>query len=233
MTSSNLISFEHVGHEFDAGRIVALRDVNLKIKQGELVAIVGASGSGKTTLIMLMCGIQVPTQGLVRWKDTPVTTPRMWTDLRRSEIGIVFQDFNLFPTLSALENIELAMFGTNVGGRERRRRADLALRTVGLRKRAAHLPHELSGGERQRVAIARGIVNNPSLILADEPSGNLDSANAVAIMDLLFDLHRSRNATLVMVTHEPSYARRCARQLKIKDGRVFQRQATRTRGGAA
>ncbi len=186
MPAPNLISFEHVSHQFDDGRIVALNDVSLTIRQGESVAIVGASGSGKTTLIMLMCGIRMPIKGVVRWKDTPVSTPELWTNLRRSEIGIVFQDFNLFPTLTARENIEIAMFGTGLGSHERQRRASLALKTVGLTKRATHLPHELSGGERQRVAIARGIVNNPTLILADEPSGNLDSANSAAIMDLLF-----------------------------------------------
>jgi ABC-type lipoprotein export system ATPase subunit len=230
VTAIPLITFEHVGHEFDAGRIVALRDVNLTIKQGESVAIIGASGSGKTTLIMLMCGIRPPSQGLIRWKGEPVTTAQKWTSLRRSEIGIVFQDFNLFPTLTARENIEMAMFGIGIGSHERRQRAELALETVGLSERATHLPHELSGGERQRVAIARGIINNPTLILADEPSGNLDSVNAAAIMDLLFSLQRARDVTLVMVTHEPSFARRCARQIKIKDGEVLQRPSPSARG---
>jgi len=160
------------------------------------------------------------TTGLVRWKGQPVTKPEEWTDLRRSKIGIVFQEFNLFPTLTACENIEVAMFGQGVGSRERKRQAEEALETVGLASRATHLPHELSGGERQRVAIARSIINNPTLLLADEPTGNLDSVNAVAIMDLLFDLQRARVATLVMVSHEPAFVRRCARQIKIKDGNV-------------
>jgi putative ABC transport system ATP-binding protein len=220
MAPKSLIAFDHVGHSFDAGRIVALKDVSLAIAEGESVAIVGASGSGKSTLIMLMCGIRVPTAGRVLWKDKPVTKPERWTALRRSEIGIVFQEFNLFPTLTARENIEVAMFGTGLGDRERRRRADAALETVGLSQRATHLPHELSGGERQRVAIARSIINNPSLILADEPTGNLDSVNAAAILDLLFELKSARRASLVMVSHEPSYAKRCGRQIKIKDGDV-------------
>jgi putative ABC transport system ATP-binding protein len=154
----------------------------------------------------------------------PVTRPERWTTLRRTEIGIVFQEFNLFPTLTARENIEVAMFGLGVGARERRRRAEYALETVGLAGRATHLPHELSGGERQRVAIARSIINNPALILADEPTGNLDSVNAEAILDLLFELKRARGATLVMVSHEPSYASRCARQISIKDGKVYERR---------
>jgi putative ABC transport system ATP-binding protein len=229
MDSQPLIALEHVGHSFDDGRIVALRDVSLAIDPGESVAIVGASGSGKSTLILLMCGIRIPNTGLVRWKGEAITGAARWTDLRRSQIGIVFQDFNLFPTLTARENIEVAMFGMGAGRRERRRRSDAALATVGLGERATHLPHELSGGERQRVAIARSIINNPTLILADEPTGNLDSVNAVAILDLLFDLQRARGATLIMVSHEPNYARRCGRQIKIKDGRVYEQLATRAR----
>jgi putative ABC transport system ATP-binding protein len=196
------------------------------------VAIVGASGSGKSTLILLLCGIRIPVAGQVLWKGKAVTSPEEWTALRRTEIGIVFQEFNLFPTLTARENIEVAMFGTGVGGRERRRRATVALETVGLADRATHLPHELSGGERQRIAIARSIINDPTLILADEPTGNLDSANAESILDLLFDLKRIRGATLVMVSHEPSYARRCARQIRIKDGRVYEQDREQAVGEA-
>jgi ABC-type lipoprotein export system ATPase subunit len=224
--SHPLIALEHVGHEFDAGRIVALRNINLTVGSGESVAIVGASGSGKTTLILVMCGIRIPTQGILRWKGEPVTTLRQWTDLRRSAIGIVFQDFNLFPTLTASENVEVAMFGSAASSGERRRQVEEALETVGLTDRATHLPHELSGGERQRVAIARSIINKPELILADEPTGNLDSANASAILDLLFDLQRARGASLVMVSHAPDQARRCARQINMKDGKVMLDQPT-------
>jgi len=220
-----LIALDHVGHSFDDGRIVALKDVNLSITESESVAIVGASGSGKSTLILLMCGIRVPSQGRVLWKGNPVSEPDQWTALRRSDIGIVFQEFNLFPTLTARENIEVAMFGTALNSRERRCRADAALETVGLAQRAKHLPHELSGGERQRVAIARSIINNPKLVLADEPTGNLDSVNAVAILDLLFELKRARGASLVMVSHEPSYAKRCGRQIRIKDGNVYEQSS--------
>jgi putative ABC transport system ATP-binding protein len=224
MTSTPLLALEHVGHSFDEGRIVALRDVNLAFGEGESVAILGASGSGKTTLILVMCGIRIPMTGVLRWKGDPVTTLRQWTDLRRSEIGIVFQDFNLFPTLTAAENVEVAMFGSDAGGRERQRRVEEALETVGLADRATHLPQELSGGERQRVAIARSIINNPQLILADEPTGNLDTVNAAAILDLLFELQRGRQSTLIMVSHAPNQAKRCARQINMKDGRVFDQQ---------
>jgi ABC-type lipoprotein export system ATPase subunit len=224
MTTAPLIALDHVSHSFDDGRIVALNDVNLAIQEGESVAVVGASGSGKSTLILLLCGIRNPLKGRVLWKGQAVTAPEQWTSLRRTEIGIVFQEFNLFPTLTARENIEVAMFGLGIGSQERKRRADDALKTVGLGDRATHLPHELSGGERQRVAIARSIINNPALILADEPTGNLDSVNAEAILDLLFELKYTRGATLVMVSHEPSYASRCARQIRIKDGKVYEQR---------
>ena len=218
--SKPLMALDHVGHSFDDGRIVALKDVNLTFGEAESVAILGPSGSGKTTLILVMCGIRIPTTGVLRWKGEPITTLRQWTDLRRSEIGIVFQEFNLFPTLTASENVEVAMFGSSASTGERRRRVEEALATVGLADRATHLPQELSGGERQRVAIARSIINNPTLILADEPTGNLDSANASAILDLLFDLQRARGATLIMVSHAPDLAKRCKRQIKMKDGNV-------------
>ena len=161
IASKPLVALDHVGHSFDDGRIVALKEVSLTINQGDSVAIVGASGSGKSTLILLLCGIRLPNAGRVLWKGTPVSDPQTWTDLRRSEIAIVFQEFNLFPTLTARENIEVAMFGTVLGSRERRRRAEAALETVDLFERATHLPHELSGGERRRVAIARSIINKP------------------------------------------------------------------------
>jgi putative ABC transport system ATP-binding protein len=220
-SSDPLIALEHVGHAFDQGRIVALKDINLAFGEGESVAVLGPSGSGKTTLILVMCGIRIPTRGVLRWRGEPVTSLRRWSDLRRTEIGIVFQEFNLFPTLTASENVEVAMFGMGLGSKERRRRAEEALDVVGLGQRTTHLPQELSGGERQRVAIARSIINNPTLILADEPTGNLDSANASAILDLLFELQRARGVTLVMVSHAPDLAKRCKRLIKMKDGTVI------------
>jgi putative ABC transport system ATP-binding protein len=220
--SPPLIALDDVGQEFDGGRVIALSHAALAIAPGESVAIVGPSGSGKSTIVHVMCGIRSPTSGRVLWQGAPVTSRDQWTALRRTQIGVVFQDFNLFPTLSAAENVEMALFGGGLRAQERRRRVDAALAAVGLAGRATHLPHELSGGERQRVAIARSIVNRPVLILADEPTGNLDSVNAKAIMDLLFELQRERHVTLVVVTHEAQHAMRCARQIEIRDGRVSQ-----------
>ena len=215
-----LIALENVDQTFDDGRIVALRQVSLAVAPGESVAVTGPSGSGKSSLVLLMCGIRTPSGGTVRWNGDPMRAPSAWTRLRRTEIGIVFQDFNLFPTLSAAENIEMPLFGSGLSSSERRQRIDAALAAVDLQSRADHLPHQLSGGERQRVAIARSIINNPSLILADEPVGNLDSDNAAAIMELLFGLHERRGTTLVFVTHDPQHAARCARRIEIKDGRI-------------
>jgi predicted ABC-type transport system involved in lysophospholipase L1 biosynthesis ATPase subunit len=232
VTQSPLVALEHVGREFDGGRVTALKDVSLEIAKGESLSIVGTSGSGKTTLIMLMCGIMVPSEGVVRWNGEPVASPKEWSKLRRTEIGIVFQDFNLFPTLSANENIEVATFGTGIDSAERKRRAEAALEAVGLSARATHLPHQLSGGERQRVAIARSIVNRPAAIFADEPTGNLDSINGKQIVDLLFDLHKTRGVTLVLVSHDTGLAAACARQVGIKDGRLSEKPSVRLREAA-
>jgi putative ABC transport system ATP-binding protein len=220
--SPPLISLEDVSLAFDDGRIVALRNVHVSIARGEAVAVVGRSGSGKTTLFHVICGIRRPSSGVVRWNGMSVTTRRAWTALRNLSIGIVFQDFNLFPTLTASENVELALFGIVASESERRLRAAAALQTVGLSERATHLPHQLSGGERQRVAIARSIVKRPALILADEPTGNLDIRNSAAIMDLLFELRTAQGATLVMVTHARDQALRCGRQIEMKDGQIFE-----------
>jgi putative ABC transport system ATP-binding protein len=229
VTRPPLIAFEHVGRDFDGGRVVALKDVNLGVDKGESVSVVGASGSGKTTLIMLMCGIMTPSEGMIRWDGQPVTTRQQWTRLRRTQIGIVFQDFNLLTTLSASENIEVATFGAGIDRAEGKRRAQAALDAVGLSARATHLPHQLSGGERQRVAIARSIVNAPAVILADEPTGNLDSVNSKQIIDLLFDLHATRGVTLVLVTHDTGLAADCGRSVRIKDGRLMEGARRRLR----
>lgn len=219
-----LISLQGVTRLFDSGAIVALKDVDLSIDKGDCIALVGASGSGKSTLVNLLSGIDMPTVGSIRWKDQPVTSRKEWAALRRTEIGIVFQDFNLLPTLTAGENVEMAMFGHGLSAATRRLRANEALERIGLAARIKHLPHALSGGERQRVAIARSIVNGPSLLLADEPTGNLDSANAAKIVDLIFDLQRTTDATLVLVTHDDALARRCRRQVRVKDGRIVEDQ---------
>ena len=215
-----LVTLERVSRAFDDGAIVALKSIDLKIPAGDCVAILGPSGSGKSSIVNLLSGIDRPTSGRILWNGTPVESRRAWSRLRRDGIGIVFQEFNLIPTLSAAENVEMALMGRGVAANQQRARAQAALGRVGLAHRMRHLPHALSGGERQRVAIARAIVNAPSVLLADEPTGNLDSANAAAVADLLFDLQRDTGMTLVLVTHDESLAARCRRCIRVRDGEI-------------
>jgi predicted ABC-type transport system involved in lysophospholipase L1 biosynthesis ATPase subunit len=215
-----LIALAGVGRAFDDGTIVALKSVDLAIHTGECVAILGASGSGKSSIVNLLSGIDRPTAGRILWNGTAVKSRRAWARLRRNGIGIVFQEFNLLPTLTASENVEMALMACGVPAEERLARAAAALERVGLAHRVKHLPHALSGGERQRVAIARSIVNAPRLLLADEPTGNLDSANAEIVAELLFNLQRDTGMTLVLVTHDERLAARCRRCVRMRDGEV-------------
>ena len=228
MTKANpLIRLQSVERHYDDGTIVALKCIDLVIATGECLAIVGPSGSGKTSLLNMLSGIDMPTKGQVYWNDLPVRSRREWTALRGSEIGVVFQEFNLLPTLTAIENVEIALIGQRTPASSRRSRAIKAIERVGLLTRLDHLPNALSGGERQRIAIARAIVNSPSLILADEPTGNLDSANAALIIDLLLGLQEDTGMTLVIITHDEDLAARCNRCIRIRDGVIVEdRQRT-------
>jgi putative ABC transport system ATP-binding protein len=223
--SHPLVRLAGVGRVFDGGAVVALHDVDLEIHAGECVAILGPSGSGKSCLVNMMSGIDAPSAGRIDWNGARAASRSAWTALRRRAIGIVFQEFNLLPTLTAIENVEIALFGHGLPASERRKRAAAALEQVGLGGRLHHLPHALSGGERQRVAIARSLANRPDLLLADEPTGNLDSASAAMVADLLFGLHAKGGAALVLVTHDETLARRCQRCIRIKDGRIVEDRA--------
>jgi putative ABC transport system ATP-binding protein len=216
--SMPLIALRGVSRLHDGGAIAALRNVDLRIESGDCVAIVGASGSGKSSLVNLLCGIDYPTSGNVVWEGRPLRTRQEWARLRRLRIGIVFQEFNLIPTLTALENVELALFGRGLSAMHRHTRAAVMLDRVALESRMHHLVTKLSGGERQRVAIARAIANEPRLLLADEPTGNLDSASAANVADLLFGLREKTGMTLVLVTHDDALAARCPRRVRIRDG---------------
>jgi putative ABC transport system ATP-binding protein len=218
-----VIALRGITKTYASGRVFveALCGVDLAIAPGELVAITGPSGSGKTTLMEILGCLLQPSAGEYAFKGRPVQAipPDGLARLRGEEIGFVFQAFNLLPRLTAMENVELPLSYRRVARRERRVRALEALERVGLAARARHLPAELSGGERQRVAIARALVGRPSLILADEPTGNLDSHTGDEILALLRALHDEGN-TVVLVTHDPRIAERVERTIAIRDGRV-------------
>ncbi len=200
----------------------ALRGINLRFRPGQYVSVEGPSGCGKTTLLNLLGLIDTPSEGEVRWDGVNVAdgSERERARFRLRSIGFVFQRFYLLPTLTVRENVELPLRPLLRGRAERRARAVGLLESVGLSARAGFYPSQLSGGEEQRVAIARALVNSPALLLADEPTGELDSDNAGKVLDLLEALHRERQTTLIVVTHNPEVARRARRHLTLRDGRV-------------
>jgi putative ABC transport system ATP-binding protein len=199
--------------------LTVLREVNLHIKQGELVAIMGPSGSGKTTILNLIGCLDTPTSGSYYLEDREVSrlSSGELAQVRGQKVGFVFQTFNLLPRLSALSNVEL---GLRYAGGSDRNRAMEALAKVGLSDRANHRPTELSGGEQQRVAIARALAKNPPLLLADEPTGNLDSRSGEEVISILTSLHVEQGITLVMITHDHNIAHHCQRIIHLKDGQV-------------
>jgi putative ABC transport system ATP-binding protein len=218
------IRLEGVHKTYDLGEIQvhALRGVSLSILAGEFVAIMGSSGSGKSTLMNILGCLDKPTRGqyFLDGRDVSGLTKTELAKLRSHKIGFVFQQFNLLSRTSALENVELPTIYAGVPIAERERRAEEALERVGLADRADHFPSQLSGGQQQRVAIARALVNNPSLLLADEPTGNLDSRTSIEIMDILQNLNSEHGLTVIIVTHESDIAQYAKRALEFRDGKM-------------
>ncbi|MBC7430717.1 MAG: ATP-binding cassette domain-containing protein [Rubritepida sp.] len=216
------LQFEVVGA---AGRVNILRGVDLRIGAGEVVGVVGPSGSGKTSLLMLLAGLDRPTGGALTVAGHALAgmDEDALARFRRDEVGIVFQGFHLVPTMTALENVAIPL--EFAGAADAFERAEAALGAVGLGHRVGHYPGQLSGGEQQRVAVARAFVARPRLILADEPTGNLDRTTGTQVMELLFDLREKLGTTLVLITHDPALAARCDRVLRMEDGRLVADEA--------
>ena len=204
---------------YDDGRIEALRGVDLSIGAGDYVAISGASGSGKSTLLHLLGGLDVPTSGQVFFKGQTLAASDLY-DYRARQIGFIFQAFYLLPTLSAIENVQVPMLALGLHAQNRAQRAEALLVELGLAHRLNQYPNELSAGERQRVAIARSLANDPSILMADEPTGNLDSVNSARIIEILTGIQKKRGMTLIIVTHENDIANAAPRHIRIRDGRI-------------
>ncbi len=224
MSQAPLIHLENVAKVYRMGdvEVHALRGVTLRIEQGEFTAIMGASGSGKSTLMNIVGLLDRPTGGkyLLEGEEVSRLSTERLAEVRNRTIGFVFQSFNLLARTSALENVELPLLYGNVGGAERRARASRSLARVGLAERADHHPNQMSGGQQQRVAIARALVTEPRVILADEPTGNLDSRTSIEVMRLFQELGRG-GITVVLVTHEPDIAQYASRVIHMRDGRVL------------
>lgn len=219
-SAAPLLEARGLTREFDDGQVRALRGVDLTIKEGEFIAIVGPSGCGKSTLLQLLGALDRPTSGTLLYRGQSLPDLPNPAAYRAHEVGFIFQAFHLLPTFTAVENVQIPMFETDRSASERHERAVELLKLVGLEQRLDHFPSKLSGGERQRVAIARSLANEPSLLLADEPTGNLDSENAHAILDLTIRLQQEQGRTMVLVTHDPTIAERAQRMLRMKDGRI-------------
>ena len=221
-----ILKTENLTKSYKIGKleVPALRGVSLDVKEGEFVAIMGPSGCGKSTLLHLLGGLLSPTTGIIEidGEDLSQVSDAKRTDIRRRKIGFVFQRFNLFPTLSAEGNLKLAekIHTGNSGGDEAKRRE--VLRVLKLEDKMHHKPLEMSGGEQQRVALARAIINSPAIILADEPTGNLDTENSQIVLDMFRKLNEEFNQTIIMITHNPEAAAACTRTIRMRDGRVVE-----------
>ncbi|MGA3046520.1 MAG: ABC transporter ATP-binding protein [Terracidiphilus sp.] len=218
--TSPLLEVRNLCKSYDDGRIEALRGVDLSIDAGEYLAISGPSGSGKSTLLQLLGGLDTATSGEVLFQNQVLGAAVNLDNYRARQVGFIFQAFYLLPTLTAVENVQVPMLALDLLPTNRAQRAETLLRELGLEHRLNSYPNELSAGERQRVAIARALANAPSILLADEPTGNLDSVNSARIMDILTGIQKQRGMTLIIITHENDIARAAPRHVRIRDGRI-------------
>jgi putative ABC transport system ATP-binding protein len=218
--SSSILEVRSLCKSYDDGRIEALRGVDLAISAGEYLTISGPSGSGKSTLLQLLGGLDTPTSGEVLFQNERLGSAIDLDAYRSRQVGFIFQAFYLLPTLRAIENVQVPMLATGQSANNHALRAEALLREMGLEDRFNQYPNELSAGERQRVAIARALANDPAILLADEPTGNLDSVNSARIMELLIGIQKKRGMTLIVVTHENEIACSAPRHIRIRDGRI-------------
>jgi len=233
MENNNLIKLENIARTYQVGEteVRALRGISLQIQQGDLVAIMGPSGSGKSTLMNIIGCLDKPTSGkyLLEAEEVSSFNKDRLAQIRNKKIGFVFQSFNLLPRTTALENTELPLLYSNVPSKKARDKAMEALSMVGLNGRELHNTNQLSGGEQQRVAIARALVNNPSLILADEPTGNLDTKTGAEIISLFQALNKDKNITMILVTHDPDISNIARKKIYIRDGLIVKQEAAEER----
>jgi putative ABC transport system ATP-binding protein len=227
MNSSILYSLVNLSKSYSqkGKKVEALKNVNLEINRGELVSIQGPTGGGKSTLLQMLGGLDIPSNGVITLSGEPLQSlsDAKLTSMRAEKIGFIFQNYNLIPTLTALENVQTALVPLGVSKTESTQRALAALKLVSLEDRANHLPSELSGGQQQRVAIARALVKNPEVILADEPTGNLDEDTRDQIIDLIVELNKNEGITVVLVTHDSNVAKKASMKLHISNGEVTRR----------
>jgi putative ABC transport system ATP-binding protein len=226
--SPAVLRVDHVSRTYPDGAVTALNDVSLEVRRGEYVAIMGPSGSGKSTLLNLLGTLDRPTAGEIYFEGQPLSKMRDLDGFRSKRIGFVFQSFHLLPTLTSVENVQIPMFEGPLSASARARRAKELLDSVGMGHRMNHLPMQLSVGERQRVAIARSLANEPQFLLADEPTGNLDSHSGADVLELFDVLHRERGMTLIIITHSLEVAERAERIVWIRDGRLSEEPANST-----
>jgi putative ABC transport system ATP-binding protein len=218
--SSPILSARNLSLHFDHGRTRALDGMDLDIAEGEFVAITGPSGCGKSSLLNLIGALDTPSSGELFYRGSPYSGIRDLSLFRRENIGFVFQSFHLIPTLTAIDNVLVPTIGRTVHGKETGARAKELLQQMGLKERLDHYPAGLSGGERQRVAIARALINEPAVILADEPTGSLDSANAEHVLEMIDSVRREKSLTVIMVTHDPNVSSRADRIVRMRDGKA-------------
>lgn len=217
----NAVEIKDLYKSYEDGKIKALNGVNLTIEDGEFVSIIGPSGSGKSTLLNMLGALDVPDSGIIKVAGQDLNSSKKLNEFRAEKIGFIFQLHNLIPNISVRENVEIPMYTQGVSSSEMKNSALKLLEDVGLKDKADILPSKLSGGERQRVAIARALANNPSIILADEPTGSLDSKTSSKILKQLIDLHEDKNVTLIIVTHDMDVAKLADRVIEVLDGEII------------